>query len=419
MPLPKRFPHTVRVGSAAVTIYRNYADRAQRYPSFIVVNYLTGRRRRQRFNSYAAALAEANRIAVNLNNQDTAAGSVDFRDAASLIKCRELLEGIEISLEGAMEVFAQAARLVGAHRVVEAAVEHARRHPVAMDKILIVKAADDYFEALRSRGRSDRYLRDLKPRLGRLIGDHPKLHLHEVSTAVLQNWIDQLRKVDGEPMSAISKRNFATIASGFFEYWRKRGKVSVNPAADLERQKIKSTEDVQFWSTEEAQSILSSITPPAISAMAVSLFAGVRTSEICRLRRSDFNFDSNHIALGGDRTKTRSRRLTPIPTNLRLWLSYTGFVSADSATQLWPTSPEHLTRMVTEACAAAGIRRVANGGRHSCITYKVALTGDVARTAVESGNSPEVINRAYRGLATKTDAERYFQIIPVLTQKTQ
>ena len=83
----------------------------------------------------------------------------------------------------------------------------------------------------------------------------------------------------------------------------------------------------------------------------------------------------------------------------------------------WPTSSEHLTRTVSEACASASVRRVANGGRHSCITYKIALTGDVARTAVESGNSPEVINSAYRGLATEADGKRYFQITPDSVQR--
>lgn len=419
MPLPKRFPHTVKVGSASVTIYRNYADKGRRYASFIVVDYLSGKRRRQRFSTYPAALSEANRVAVNLNNQDVAAGGVDFRDAASLIKCRQLLEGIDISLEGAVEAFAQSARLVGAHRVVEAAVEHARQHPITMEKIPIAQAADDYFDALQARGQSERYLRDVKARLGRFLIDHPKQQLHEITTGLLQQWIDRLSRADGSPQSAVSKRNFATVISGFFEYWRKRGKISVNPAADLERQKIKSTEDVQFWSPEEARMILVAIAQPALAALAVSLFAGVRTSEICRLRRSDFNFDSNHIALGGNRTKTRSRRLTPILPNLKAWLASTGFISAAPGARLWPTSPEHLTRTVSEACAAAGIRRVANGGRHSCITHKIALTGDVARTAVESGNSPEVINSAYRGLATEADAHRYFQITPESIRRAQ
>ena len=63
------------------------------------------------------------------------------------------------------------------------------------------------------------------------------------------------------------------------------------------------------------------------------------------------------------------------------------------------------------------MRRVANGGSPSCITDKIARTGDVARSAVESGNSPEFINCANCGLATEADCERYFQITPDLVQQ--
>jgi hypothetical protein len=55
---------------------------------------------------------------------------------------------------------------------------------------------------------------------------------------------------------------------------------------------------------------------------------------------------------------------------------------------------------------------VANGARHSWVTYRVALTGDVARVALEAGNSPTVIHSHYRGLAKEDDAKRFFAIEP-------
>jgi hypothetical protein len=94
-----------------------------------------------------------------------------------------------------------------------------------------------------------------------------------------------------------------------------------------------------------------------------------------------------------------------------------GQFSPKLGTLLWPTNPEHLTRTVSGACAAVGIRGAANGEQHSCITYKITPTGDVARRAVESGNSPEFINSAYRGLATEADGKRYFQITPDSVQR--
>ena len=108
---------------------------------------------------------------------------------------------------------------------------------------------------------------------------------------------------------------------------------------------------------------------------------------------------------------TKKRRKRRIPEDLSEDQQL-GQFSPKPVAQLWLTSPEHLTRTVCEAYAATNIRRAANGGRHSCITHQSAPTSDVAGTVVESGNSPEVINSAYRGLATETDGERYFRITP-------
>ena len=60
----------------------------------------------------------------------------------------------------------------------------------------------------------------------------------------------------------------------------------------------------------------------------------------------------------------------------------------------------------------AKVRRIANGARHSAITYKVASTGDVARVALDCGTSPTVIHSNYKGLATPEDAKAFFGIMP-------
>jgi integrase len=412
MALPKRFPHRVQVGNVSVTIYRNRVDADAKYESFIVADLLTGKRRRQRFPNYEQALAEAQRLALSLSRQDTAAGAVDFKDAATLIRARELLKGLDIPLESAVDLFVKAARLVGPHRVLEAAIEHARLHPVSMERVPLATAADKYFDTLRERGASERHLVDVRTRIGRLLHDHPGRQLHELTTSQLQTWIDGLQKRDGQSLSAISKRNFATVVGGFFEHWRRRGFISTNPAADLDRPRMRKSEDVLFWTPDEATRLLDAIEPAAKASLAVALFAGVRSAELVRLKRSDFQLDSLHLALGGTRTKTRSRRLTPIPANLLAWLKAARFHDASPTQPLWDKTAEQFYRQVTEACVTAGVRRLANGARHSCITYKVALTGDVARVSLESGNSPQVVDTAYRGLATESDARAYFAIFP-------
>jgi hypothetical protein len=53
-----------------------------------------------------------------------------------------------------------------------------------------------------------------------------------------------------------------------------------------------------------------------------------------------------------------------------------------------------------------------NALRHSFISYRVAETGDVARTSLEAGNSPKVVFRHYREVVTEDEAKAWFSILP-------
>jgi hypothetical protein len=47
----------------------------------------------------------------------------------------------------------------------------------------------------------------------------------------------------------------------------------------------------------------------------------------------------------------------------------------------------------------------------------VAVTHDVAKVALESGNCPRIIQREYLELATEEDGKRWFAVFPQATQK--
>jgi hypothetical protein len=101
--------------------------------------------------------------------------------------------------------------------------------------------------------------------------------------------------------------------------------------------------------------------------------------------------------------------LAPLPDNALAWLRP---LAGNPTDRLFQGDPSTLARAVSDACVTAKIQRHANGARDSAITYKVAKTGDVARVALDCGNSPEVIHRCYRGLATPEDARAFFAIMP-------
>ena len=53
-----------------------------------------------------------------------------------------------------------------------------------------------------------------------------------------------------------------------------------------------------------------------------------------------------------------------------------------------------------------------NGLRHGFCTYHFALQSNENLTAAEAGNSPRMIHAHYKGLATKAEAVRWFNVKP-------
>jgi integrase len=142
--------------------------------------------------------------------------------------------------------------------------------------------------------------------------------------------------------------------------------------------------------------------------MAIGAFAGIRSAEIHRLDWEDIKWDRGHIEIAGKKAKTAARRLVPLSDNLKAWLTpwrgETGKIISitDYAGALGDTA--------VKAKIPGGWRQ--NALRHSFISYRVAETGDVARTYLEAGNSPKMIFRHYREIVDAEAAKAWFSIRP-------
>ena len=368
---------SVSIGRARVRYYRREADRG-RPACFQVADYSDGRRRWRVFATEAEAKGEAARIAHRLNALDAAGASMTGDDARDLARARASLEGLGLDVPAACALFAAACRAVGGHAALALAARDYAKRNVAQP-LPVGEAVAQVLAAKQAKGRSEKLLGDYRHRLSKLAEHFTGRALGDITTADLQAWIDGLAGRDGKPLAAQSRRNFATVASGLFEFHRKRGVILENPCRDLDREKVRKG-DVLFWSPQEAAAILAHLDPAAVPGFVVSLFAGCRTAEVLRLTWGHLDLAAGHVAVGGDVAKTQSRRLAPLPPNAIQWLR--PLVGAPDA-PLFAGRPLAFVRLVSQACAAAGVRRLANGARHSCISFKVALSGDVARVALE------------------------------------
>ncbi|MFO1459341.1 MAG: site-specific integrase [Verrucomicrobiota bacterium] len=401
-------PILVKVGRATVRIYPRAAERG-RSAGFVLADYSTGKRRQRWFTDLKEAKKEAARICTLTNAGDVEGAAMTGEDRRQLLRATELVAPFNLDVATACELFAAAARKVGPHSVVPAATEYAKRHPASRERVPIAKAADDFYEMKAAKKVSDRHLSGIRSILGRFVQEHPGKAVSEFLTADIQRWLDKLRISGGAPASAQTRKNFAAVLGIFFEWSRRRGTIAENPCRDLEKETAESDGDVEFWSPEEAEALLKAAEPILAPSLAIALFAGVRSAEVCRLTWRAVDFDQGHIEIGKKGAKTRSRRLAPMTDNLRAWLlPYRGNPDAPIFTEHCDGFPKR----TTEAAERAGVRRIANGARHSFITFRTALTGDVSRTALEAGNSPSVIFGHYRGLATAEQAKRYFGIQP-------
>ena len=399
---------TVTIGRNSARIYHRPADRG-RAARWMIADYSSGKRRWQTFSDEKTARAEAARMVARLNAGDVEGAGMTGAERRDLQRATELVAPHRIDVPTACAIFAEAADLIGHENLVAAAKAYARRAPVARTPLPVGQAVLQLIEAKGARGRSERTLADLRSRLGRFAADHPGRHLAEFTTAGLQCWLDHLTGTEGAPLSALSRRNFAVAIGGLFEFHRRRGVVPDNPARDLERETVKRAEEIAFWSPREAAAILTAIQREALPALVLGLFAGLRSAEVCRLFWRDVDLGAGHVVIAGTEAKTGSRRLAPIPANAAEWLRP---IAGTPDTRIFAGDPSQLARAISEACRASGTRRIANGARHSAITFAVALTGDVARVALHSGNSPTVVHQHYRGLATEADAKEFFTLLP-------
>jgi hypothetical protein len=78
--------------------------------------------------------------------------------------------------------------------------------------------------------------------------------------------------------------------------------------------------------------------------------------------------------------------------------------------KFWPGEETTFQDYFNELCKTAKVIRKTNGLRHSFCSFHFALHASENQTAQQAGNSPAMIHAHYKGLATKEDAEKWFEV---------
>jgi len=403
----RKKPETVKVGNIAVKIYTR--TKPTGYTVHEVADYSTGTRRLRSFSDHQKARKEAERIARLMSAGETTAAAIRNPQAASYGRAIELLRPTGIPLELVAGHFAEAVKILGSDRIIEAAQFFKARNPDTTTTKTVAEVVAEMIAVKEARGASKPYLSDLHSRLGRF-AEAFKVPIASVTTGDVQKWLDGIKG------ATETLKNFRRITGTLFRFAEARGYIAKrsSPVPDTERIENGISKPVTIYTPEEMARLLTAAPPDAVPCLAIAAFAGLRSAEIMRLDWREVHLPEKFIELTAEKAKTAARRIVPISDNLAAWLA----PHVKTQGRIWKARQEELFIAYREAAAAtqtpaqAAVVLKRNACRHSFSSYRLAEIQNAAQVALEAGNSPQMVFKHYRELVKPTEAKRWFAIQP-------
>jgi integrase len=395
-----RFPIVVKRGSSEVKIYR---DRKPEGTYYRVVYYLGSKRHRLNFSDLREATEEAAAKASQLSRGDMDAVQLSGKDRLEYGRAKDAVKDFALPLDAVAIEYSEARKLLDGVPLSDAARFYTRHHGKGIKRKSVALAVDEMIERKTTKGVSKLYVDDLQYRLGAFVKAFPNCDVSAITPDDVAAFFDGLK------LSARSHNNFLCALRTFFRFAQKHDWLSkeVDLLSHVEKRNGKPT-PVEIFMPSELGALLKHASRQIAPCIALAAFAGLRAEEILRLEWSDVERRPRFIEVAAHKAKTATRRIVPIADSLSRWLA----IAPRNGELVWSHSKAWYFEALRNAAAPAGITWKQNALRHSFISYRLAEIQDVNRVALEAGNSPQMIFRHYRELATPEQARTWFAIAP-------
>jgi hypothetical protein len=257
-------PIRVKAGSCVVKIYR---DRKPSGDYFRLVYYFGGKRHRLNFRSLDDARKEAAAKVAQLARGDIDAVQLTGRDRLAYGRALDAIKPLGVALDAAAIEYAQAAKTLAGHSLLDAVGFYMRHHGSGVTGHLVADAVKDFRQTKVTAGRSVDYLRDISYRLG---GFARTFNL-EVRDLVAQDVADYL---DGLKLQSRGFNNNASMLRTFFRFCQARGWLSrhVDLLSRVERRSGSGSE-IQIFTPGELRKLLAAASTRVATCIAIQAFA--------------------------------------------------------------------------------------------------------------------------------------------------
>jgi integrase len=264
---------------------------------------------------------------------------------------------------------------------------------------------------------------NLRLHLKRFAGDYGTRAMRDIGAQEIEKWLESLRsrKNPGKlpeppPIGPIARNAYRASLHTFFKHGANpsRGWCANNPVAAIEAEKIRTAEP-KAYSPKDAEKIMQaalSLKSPLLPALTLQMFCGLRPTETMAIDLSAIDLAGKEfrvpgIQRSGDKTKTGAR-IAPLTPACKAWLAAQPRRSGYG----YEGDRNGHSREMRRVLAAAKVKGINDGARHSFISYRTAEIRNVARVADECGNSVQIIDTNYRQIVTEAAAKVYFAIRP-------
>jgi integrase len=389
---------TVKFGSASVPIYLSESKGRKRY---FIAHYRDGKRIRKAFPDLTAAKKEALFVAQRIQSGMQHVTDLKPHERDSYAKAVELLGELKLPLVAAVEDYIQARKLAESESLTSMATDYRKFFKPLTRRMSVPELVAELIVAREQDGASKTYVSQLKTILNRFAEAFPG-EILGVSSSDIDAWLR------GFKVSASSRNSMLVCVKVLFSYGRSQNCLpaeQMTAPEQLKKVKIKNDDDVSVFTPKQMEKILHAAPPHLIPILAIGAFSGIRMAELNRLDWSAFDLERGIIELRAGQAKTASRRIIPISDNLRAWIEPLPRKGKVVRTTL-------LHRETTALARALKLEWPRNVMRHSYISYRIATVKSADQVALEAGNSPSVIFKNYRELATEEQANEWFGILP-------
>ena len=306
-----------------------------------------------------------------------------------------------VDAQRALELLAEAG-LDGAVSLVQA-VEAALPVLQAGGRGLKVEQLCEEFAAAKAAGWSAVSRRNFATVAKLFLAEFAGKELREVSGRVLEGWLSA--RFDSAGYKAFVIRTLRPA----FSYAVRQEYLRENPFERVERVRTRTQDEVDVYTPDEVRRVLQAAPTDCVGAFALLLFAGIRPTELTRLRWGDVR--DGFVYIRPSVAKRQQVRIVEVLPTLEAWLALEGV--RGEAGQL--VCPANWTRKRRDVLKAAGVQRANDAARHSFASYHLALYKDEGALKAAMGHSrgSDTLFVHYRAAVTPADAERFWQILPV------